>query len=240
MWLFLNTLPQLFLQDYIGGIFLWLFIIPGVIVLWQQKNRRLLLLSVVGLWLSMEFFLRFILHYGRVHLMDWGWALPIVAAVGIIALADMLHQRWRHIPALLFSVLMTFIIVGQMGQANRKLFALRYSHSFVPSAYAAAQALAQLPVHAVIARPNHLELLFFSDREAIEIANQTIEYLAQRGKVREPFDYYHVTHIIGYDNDTAALITNAVPAIKNVEISPSKDSMIVLSPMVKYLLNTIR
>ena len=37
-WLFINNLPPLFLVDTMGGIFLWLFIAPGIFLLWKKRE----------------------------------------------------------------------------------------------------------------------------------------------------------------------------------------------------------
>lgn len=237
LWLFLNTLPHLFLQEYVGGIFLWLFIVPGLVVLWRR--RRSLLVFVTGLWLSTEFLLRFVLHYGRTHLMDWGWALPVIAAVGVVTLADLLHERWKRVPAIVFAIVMALVIAGQMVQVNRQLFARNYARSSVPASYAAAEALAAIPSGAIVAHPRGDELFYFSDRSHVVIATQTVEYLAEHGRLREPFVYHNVTHILGYDAETAALITRAVPGIRVV--APAAVKMpVTVTPLIRYLLHLIR
>ncbi|MDD5623508.1 MAG: hypothetical protein PHI23_02235 [Candidatus Peribacteraceae bacterium] len=237
VWLFLQTLPQLVLQEYLGGAFLWLFIVPGVLVLWMQ--RRSLLLLMAGLWLSMEVILRFLLHYGRTHLMDIGWAPAIFAGVGVVFLCQKLQNERRHLSVPLLSTFVALVMVMQLTQANRKLFAQEYARSPVPAVYAATEALALLSSDAVVAHPRGANLFYFSDRRSVVLATETLDLLVEQGKVRDPFAYYGVTHILGYDEEYDALIKKAVPQIQVVTLSESK-VQVPLTPFVRYLLHLIR
>ena len=91
VWLFANTIPELLVQEYLGGAFLWIFILIGIAYLYRT-NRRILILFV-GLWFSMEMILRFVLHYGRTHLMDIGWGFALLAAVGAVVLCDAYQKQ---------------------------------------------------------------------------------------------------------------------------------------------------
>ncbi len=80
-WLFVNRIPDLIFMDTVGGIILWLLIIPGIVVIYR-KNRKLLWFFV-GLMLTSDLIVRFILHFQRSHLVNTGWILAILAALGV-------------------------------------------------------------------------------------------------------------------------------------------------------------
>jgi hypothetical protein len=234
-WLFANSLTALFMQETVGGAFLWLFIVPGICVLWRTKRR--LLLQLTGLWLSMELLLRFFFHYGRIHLMDTGWIVAILAGIGVMFVADAVH-RSAKIRLTAVAATMTLLIGMQLIQENRKLLAHEYARSTIPRAYTIAEALQTLPKDAVIARPLSTDQMIFTERPTILLHQDTIDVLATKGKVADPFRHYNVTHIIGYDAVRTALIRKAVPSMKVVSI-PEK-SAVPLTPFTKYLLNLIR
>lgn len=236
-WLFLNALPQLFLDETVGGVFLWLFTLPGIIVLYARRRR--LLAYFLGLWLSMEVLLRFVLHYSRVHVMDVGWMIALFAAVGMVAIAQILHAHARKFSV---SALVAFVLVvtsAQLVQANRKLFARLYAKSTVPESFAAADALAKIPPDAVVADSRKDYLFAFSDRKHVTLHPETLDLLASRGKLRDPFLSYHVTHIIGYAPEETALILKEVPSIQAVTFDAGK-TPVPLTPLIKYLLNLVR
>lgn len=236
VWLFLNQIPSFFMMETVGGALLWIFIAPGIVVL-RRKNRSLLY-QIIGLWLSMEFFLRFVLHFGRLHLEDVAWALALFAGLGVTAVLDALPKEWKP-RAGIIGLLIACVIGTQMLQANRKLLAFNYGRSYVPEIYAAAEALKKIPVDAVVANPRRRELFFFSSQTPVTIHSPTVDFLAERGKLAEPFRYYKATYIMGYSDEQTALIQKAVPGIKVVEIPKVKPPNTV-TPLVHYLLHVIR
>lgn len=235
VWLFLNALPALFMEDTVGGPFLWLFVIPGMTVLAAERRKFLVLL--VGLWLSMEFFLRFFFVFGRDHLMDVGWILAVLAAVGIVAVAESVHARWRRPSRTIFTLGIVILIGAQLVTANRKQFARLYAHSEVPEMYAAEEALAHLPKNAVVAHPRKYHLFAFSDRTHVNINRGTVDWLSEEGRLAAPFRHYGVTHIIGYDEEQMRKILAAVPWVK---IVPLMERGVPLTPLTKYLLHAVR
>lgn len=235
IWGFLNSIPLLFLQETMGGMFLWLFILPGIILLFRERKQLLFFLA--GLWLCMEFLLRFVLHYSRDHTMDIGWMLTLFAAIGIVQIGKKLATK--RLTSLLLSIFMVLMVSGQLVQANRKLFAQLYAKSTVPESYAAAAALQEIPANAVVANPRKADLFYFSDRKNVVLHYPTIDYLAEQGRLKEPFEYYGVTHILGYDDEHAALITKTLPDIKAVDITEHPVS-VPLTPFIRFLLHLIR
>lgn len=236
IWLFLNAWPALFMEDTVGGPFLWLFIIPGIIVL--ARERRNLLLRITGLWLSMELLLRFFFVFGRDHLMDVGWILAVLAAVGMVTVAESLHVRWRR-PSLAVLIAGIIVFVGaQLVTTNRKQFARLYAHSEIPEMYAAAEILGHVAKDAVIAHPRKYHLFTFSDRTNVNINGGTVDRLSEEGRLLAPFRQYGVTHIIGYDEAQTKEILAAVPRIKVIPLTKTKG--VTVTPFMQYLLHVVR
>lgn len=236
-WLTVNALPEFFLLDTVGGIFLWLLIIPGMVYCF--RNRRWVFVQWVGLWLSSEFFLRFILHFSRSHLTDIGWALPLFAALGIASIAGAAAKNTKALSAVAMMTCMTVIIAAQMLEANRKQFAFFYSRSSVPEIYAAAQALEKIPETAVAAHPRRSELFSLSDRKPVTLHPDTIDMLQSQGRVGEALKYYGVTHIIGYDDAHVKIIQRVDPRIQIVAI-PDSAYKVTVTPLMQYILHQIR
>jgi hypothetical protein len=235
-WLFANALASLFMQETVGGVFLWLFIVPGLVFLYRTHRR--VLLQLLGLWLSMELVLRFGFHYARIHLMDVGWVVAIISGAGVLSVADVLHQGWKRCGSNALIAVIILLVCGQMAQENRRLLAQWYSRSTVPRAQAVALALKNVSSGAVIAQPRDDDLLTFTDRNSILLQDTTIDILATEGKVADPFRYYHITHIILYDPVRSSLIRKAAPWVRVIALPV--DGPMQLTPFKRYLLNLFR
>ncbi len=237
-WSFVNQIPSLIFPETVGGAFLWLFIIPGIVVLWRK--HRPLMLFYLGSILWMEVVVRFVLLYTRSHLMDVGWGLAIFAGAGVMALAPVLHREWKKWAAGALVVLMAFLIGLQLVQANRKDFASYYTKSPVPETYAATAVLDTLPSDAVVAHPSKWTLFTFKGyKNAVMIHPDTIARLAPENRLAEPFTYYKVTHIIGYSDEDVAAIKKVLPHIQVVTYDVGS-SPVKVTPFLQYLLHLFR
>ncbi len=232
LWLFFNSLPEYVSVEVVGGALLWIFILPGAIAF--RKRRPIIFEEIIGLWLSMEFILRFFLHFHRSHLMDVGWALALFAALGVVALAN--AARVQHIR--LIAGIITLFIALQFVQVNRKQFAELYRRSSTPQIYAASQALKAIPADAIVAHPRRGELFSLVDHKKVTIHPDTLDLLRKQGEMAAPFRYYHVTHIMGYDAGYTHQILAAAPWLKEIKIP--EVALPEVTPLVQYILHTVR
>ncbi len=237
VWPFANALPPLLQETTVGGAFLWLFILPGIVLLYRRRRQLLFLMG--GLWLSMEVLLRFVLHFSRDHLMDVGWMLALLAALGILFVAEAMRGERKRLPAGALTASIALLVSLQLVQANRKQLAYLYSRSNVPESYAAQEALASLPLGAVVAHPRRYHFFAFSDVTNVNINTGTVDRLASEGRLREPFAQYGVTHIIGYDEERATAIEAAVPGVEIVSL-PRRPAGVPVTPWMNYLLHLVR
>ena len=235
IWLFVNILPPLVLTETVGGIFLWLLIIPGIFVLYKKKRK--LLWMMLGLWLSMELIIRFILHFGRDHLIDVGWMLALFSAIGIATVSDSVKGKFKKLSATGIAVVIVIIVSLQLVQANRKLFTRLYERSFVPQMFAATEVLKNIPKDVVIAHPRKAEFFFFSPQTPVTIHNPAIEFLSERGELSAPFTYYGVTHIMGYSEEETAKIRRQA-FVQNIELP--EFGGVEATPLIRMLLHVIR
>lgn len=237
LWLFMHTLPELLVQEYLGGAFLWIFILAGGLLLY--KKNRYLLWYLISLWLSMECILRFVLHYGRTHLMDIGWGFALLIGIGVASLCDSFASSQKTTRATTCCTIVAIIIALQLTQANRKLFAHHYSRTTVPESYNALEVLRTLPEGAVVAHPRKAHLFYFSDVSHTVLHTETLDYLSEHGNIRDPFEHYGVTHIIGYDEKRAQMITQVLPSIQVLSVSEEGIS-VPITPFTRYILHLIR
>lgn len=234
-WLLLNASMALFMQEVTGGAFIWLLIIPGIIALWQKDRTRTI--ELIGVYISMEIILRFGFRYGRHHLMDVGWILALFAGIGTAHLSKAIQKyfnlRYNNIITIGIIILTAF----QLAQSSRMLLAKEYVRSSVPKALAAAEAVNNLPLNTVIAIP-HNNLRALITHPVILLNPNTINILYEQEKIIDPFQYYNISHIMGFSKEQSEQIKSAVPNI--TEISISEPMAIELSPVKRYILNIIR
>lgn len=237
VWLFAHTLPELLVQEYLGGAFLWIFMLLGGYFLYK-KNRKLLW-YMIGLWLSMEFILRFVLHYGRTHLMDIGSCFALLTALGVAVVCDAVCAKHKKLPTTLCASVVAVLIAVQLTSANRKVFAHHYSRTTAPESYAAAGPLNALPEGSVVAHPRKGHLFYFTDVESVVIHTETVDFLEERRRLSQPFLHYDVTHIIGYNEKHTQDILRRLPHIEVVE--PKEGGVQVpITPFTRYILHLIR
>ncbi|MDA1208672.1 MAG: hypothetical protein O2904_01420 [bacterium] len=236
LWLFVGSIPELFQQEHIGGAVLWLFILPGFLIL--RRDRRVLSLQIVGLIVSAEVIMRFFLHYGRNHLMDYGWILALLAAIGIAGIADKGLQHSKKIVTMI-----VLVLVVQLVQANRTIFARRYDHPSVSYVVAVSDAINLLDKDAVIALgigPTQVtQVAQLSHATVVPFAEKTVAALLDEKKVSEAFETYGITHVYGYGEDTLRRVRFQTRSIESLDVDVGTQSKSI-SPIVTWLLHVIR
>lgn len=200
LWLFLGALPSFFHQATVGGVMLWLFLIPGISAIWKRDRR--LVIHAAGLIASVFFIISFILHFSREHLMDVSWILSFFAAAGVVAVSDALARSWKRWSSAMFSFGIVIILALHLLQVDRIETGRLFRASMVPRTLAVAEALERLPTDAVVAVPGHANLAqqyaLLSNRSITLFQGETIERLLDEGELRKAFATYGVTHAALY------------------------------------------
>jgi 4-amino-4-deoxy-L-arabinose transferase-like glycosyltransferase len=240
LWLFLEEIPTYFQMETMGGVILYLLIAPGIVVLYR-RDRRLLFLFV-GLVLSMEVLLRFGLHFQREHLVNVAWGFALLAALGMIGVAQRLSQPARRLTAQSLLLILLLVTVGHLVQVNRKQFARLYTRSSVPAALAAAELLQTIPEDALVAAPDPMghEYGFLSRRRVLTFREPTVERLLGEGKLEEAFAQYGVTHILRYREELSERMVEAMPGLQVLPPEEPARTTPPVTPFVRFLLHLLR
>lgn len=242
LWMFVNSIPSFFHQSTVGGFILWLFIIPGVFVLWREE--RPLFGLALGLILTTYLIIRFVLQYEREHLMDVAWILAPIAAVGVTTLSQALATKFPRFTSSTVSLFLLSVVSLHLLQMNRLEFARRYRDPPIARVLAAASSIKNTPAGAVIAVAPHLwsnaAVSYLTGRTIAFFREETLDRLVAEKKLDEAFDRYGVTHIIGYGSDATQKMKKALPKLQVLEV-PSQESLRrPLTPLQKYLLHLVR
>lgn len=238
-WLLLNDIPTFFQRDTVGGIFLWLFILPGIVALWST-NRRLLW-QIVGLVGSMYFIIRFVLGYERSHFINVVWAFALFAALGIENVAGLITQSLKNVSVWRIATIITVVICLQLLQANRFVFAERYRRSSVDHVLAMGHAVAKLPEGAVVATPLHPSVVeqvaLLSDRTIVLFAEETIRAL-KREDLFPKTTHGYITHLLEYAPDVERAVLSEAPELEIVDVQSTPPQKV--SGGLRYLIHLVR
>lgn len=241
-WLFTGSIPSYFQQDTMGGVFLWLFILPGIVLLWR-KNKRFAI-AILGLLVSTELCIRFVLHFNREHLMDVGWALALFAGIGMTDIADSLARSWKKITPTALACVLVFIVAGQLIQANRTRFARIYAKVLVQDTVAAAEAIHALPENVIVATPlppsRLTQVALLSGRSVVLFSEDTIHRLLEQGILPEVFRQYAVTHVFGYPNPLVQSMRRSEPSLRMIADPKVGPKSPMVTPGLRWLLHFVR
>lgn len=213
--LLFESIPPFFHRTNTGGVFLWLFVIPGAYLLWQK--HRNVLWNMLGLTASMYLVIRFVLLYERDHFINIAWLFGVLVASGMTAVLHSLElQRgWRKPWFITTGVVL--IVALQLLQANRYELAYRYSRSQVPETLALASMLQELPQDAVVMldiHPSRVErVAALSDRTVVLVNTDT--YIQHPDVIER----YNITHAVGYDVPITGVAEQALPTATSPEAS---------------------
>ncbi|MDD5025959.1 MAG: hypothetical protein PHH13_01130 [Candidatus Peribacteraceae bacterium] len=240
-WLLLNSLPSFAQQGRMGGIVFWLFLIPGLVVLWKRDRRLTILLG--GLIVSSYFIVSFVLHYEREHLMDVVWAVELFVAVGILVVSEMVAASSKRISSGKLAALIAGILCVQLVQANRFEFAELYRRTSVPQVFVQAEMAKGLSEDAVVALPLHTDtistLAYMSGRTFVRFDEATVKRLLTERRLAEAFKTYGITHVLGYAQDTEAAVKRQMPSVV-ILVPAVTGEKVAVSPFLNYLLHTVR
>ncbi|MDA1292351.1 MAG: glycosyltransferase family 87 protein [bacterium] len=215
MWLIVHDIPPFFQRQTAGGVFLWLFALPGIIALY--KRDRSFVMWLLGLVVSMYVVIRFVLMYEREHFMNIAWVFALFVGYGIAELSTM----QKKVGVGLMTGVLVAVCVLQLLQANRYEFAARYRRSTVADLRGTAAILKALPKESIVAidaHPSDVEsLALLSNRTLVLFREFTIEDLRDKG-LRTVFDQYGVTHALDYAVQTPAI---GISSENGVDAPPS-------------------
>lgn len=240
-WLLLANIPNLFHLETVGGIVLWFFIVPGVLLLWQRK--RTLTILLLGLMLSSELIIRFALNYSRSHVADYLWIIALFAGIGLCAFADLCAKQKKMPDAKKLTIVLTLVLSLFLLQVNRSVLARDFQRARPGIGLHIAMQINQAPQGSVIALHkgsfDHKDVVQHSAHTLTLFASDTVEKLLETEKIPDAFAVYGITHIYGFDDD----LTHRIHAQADVEIVPTvpyADTSSVQSTFLKTVLHFVR
>lgn len=220
-WLLLKDVMFFVQRQTVGGVFLWMFILPGIAVL--HRRNAPLLWWMLGFIVSMYAGIRFVLLYERQHIMNIAWALSLLASLGISQMAMWLHDGMKKFSYGAMVLILLILTSLQLVQSNRYEFARRYRESDMRETLAVVHAVSGLPDKAAVAvvtdSSQAYRIALLSNRTIIQIRELTIEDLIAHGTLRSLPNIYGVTDIIGYADsipgvNTIAVDTTGIPRMR--------------------------
>ena len=204
----------------IGGPIIFCFILLGLFYLKKQKNYWFsFLLSLFG---GGIFLLAYANLAGRNHLMDWGALLALLVALGIIYLTDIFTEKFNlsNKKSFFLTAFLTVIVIYNLVLASHVLMGQNYDKSTAPALNYYVSKINQetLNTESIIAVPFGADevynLNFITNQSIVAFKEKTIQDLLAKNNLKEAFQYFKITHIIGYNQEFSDQILKADKDIK--------------------------
>lgn len=242
-WIFVHHQFNWFHQPTVGGIFMWLFILIGIAVLWKKEKQ--LVYMLLGLMISTELVIRFILHYARDHTMDTAWVLVLFAAIGAIEVANLLSAKWKKVGSTRMLSLLVLLLSLHLLQVNRAEFGRVYAKATTSSKVTVAKQIQNtLNPGSIIAVPYSSsvaqQLSYLSERTLVIFAPETVTRLIEEGKLEAIFEMYGITHLAGYEHQLVDAIQRELPNTPELLVDTIKPSQFKNTRFQRYLLHLFR
>ncbi len=205
--------------EYIGGPIILFFIILGFCYLKQNKKH---LYRLFLFWIgSIIFLMSFITLSTRSHLMDFGWALALPAALGIFLLINILKSYFK--PSYIWKLtLAAFIILlslynlilanhvawGDIYNRNQETLKTRIYSQKIKQHSIKDQEVIATPL-----RTKHIySLNYKNEKSLVRFKSETIKKLIQENKLQDAFNEFNIKYILGYSDKLTSTITNQTKA----------------------------
>ena len=232
--------------EYIGGPIIFLLMLFGF---WQLKRQKKELYYFFVVWLGATvLILSYALLVIRNHLMDFGWAVAALAALGLAGFFPLLQnyfQAGRYSKFIFFCVVS--LVLYSLVLADHVYLGRGYDNNANPAIKYLAQKVneksANIAGGDVIAVGDiklHPFLNYLTGKSVVFFLPSTIDKLIKEQKLQEGFDRFDVKYVVGFSQDLSDSITKNSDAI-NIAVWPKTDE---LAGQVSYnkmwLLNIIK
>lgn len=202
--LLLRHIFRFFSITEIGGPLIFLLFFLGLILLKHQKKYWFTLCLA---WMGGSVcLLAYANLAGRNHMMDFGWMIALLTALGFLQLADLLTKNVKLQILFLVLVIYNLVLTGHV------MWGQMYDNSSVPRvlSYVAAVDKSGIDRDKLVATPlspnDAYSLNFSTDQTVVVFANETVEELIQQNKLKEAFDKFQVKYVLGYSPEITAKI----------------------------------
>lgn len=229
----------------IGGPFVFLLLLLGLVSL-RRKDKYFY--SFFVLWPIFVFlFLSYISLCARTHLIDFGWLIALVVALGLLSLIDILSDHFRAggNEKIFISVLLIILFLYSLVLSSHVLWGKIYdkTHFLKMSVYGEEINKLNISERDVIAV--NLEqfqinkLNYLTDKSMVVFVPETVEELIKENKLQDAFDKFGVKYILGYSPElTQRMLINA--KVKNIVSDDVDLTLPEVSKTKSWLMNLIR
>lgn len=233
-----------FTIEFMGGPLIFLLMLLGFFEL-RKKDKDTYHLFLFWL-ISAPILISFVVLAIRNHLMDFGFAVSALVALGLIGLASAISGKYffgkyAQTACFLLSVLVVYnliladhVYLGR-GYDNNTNLGLEYLADKV-SAY-------NLPSNAVIAvgvRSAHPILNYLTGKSVVYFNPETVNFLVKENKLQDAFDKFGVKYIAGYDKELSDLIIKSSKVENLADWVDPGDLEIPVNDTNGWLLNLIK
>jgi len=232
--------------EYTGGPLMLLLIILGAVYL-KQKDKYLY--RFVLSWIaSVIFLLSFVFLMGRSHLVDFGWAIALLASLGLLFLIEILKKHFSLKGkmsvflslGLMLLVLYNLILAGHVAwgkvfDRERDYLLLRAYEQKIKGADIADSDVVAVPLG--ISEIYHLN--YSTDKSMVLFQPETIEFLLAKNDLRAAFEKFGVKYVLGYSDDLTGKILKQTPA-KNIAANTIEVKQPEVSQTKIWFLNLIK
>lgn len=215
--LLLRHIFRFFSITEIGGPLIFFLFFLGLYVLKKQTNYwfKFYLSWIIGSILLMSY----LALLTRNHLMDFGWAIAISVAWGIVLLSDLLSDKLRAGKNKTFiTILLLLLVIYNLVLCGHVMWGQVYDNSSIPLLTAYANKINTLDIknNDVIAVPfrtgDAYNLNFNTDKSVIIFKDATIVELLSQEKLSQAFDKFKVKYILGYEPELSQQIIEKTQA----------------------------
>ena len=240
--LFIAHVARFFSLEDIGGPFIFLLGFLGTVYL---KKKDLFLQRFLIWWIGGSVLLfSFVAIAGRNHLVDFGWAIALLVALGVGYIFEMIGRNFDLIgrKKMIMGVLATIVLVYGLLVTDHVAWGRAYDGATLKT-YAYADAIrekniaSQGVVATGIRHDENLTLNFLVDRSLVVFRPETMEKILAQGKGKEVFQEFNIKYILGYPDDLSQRIAKITGAdiiatdkisYKFTESSPAKSLLMNL------------
>lgn len=221
------------LED-IGGPFVLLLMLLGACAL-RQKNKYLYRF-LVG-WIFFTILLLVLLLMRRSHLMDFNWAIALLASLGCFVLARMIinYFNLKVKKAAIVYLIILLLVLYNLVLVNHVTWGNAYEKSNILLIEAYSQEVEKISVldKDIIAVPFGAEdfgfynLNYLTNKSIVSFSPETIKKLLKENKLGNAFEVFKVKYVLGYTDDLSEKIIKQVD-VKNI----ASDSLRAEAPKV--------
>jgi len=227
-----------------GGPFVMFLALIGLFYLRQKDDDLYKFFIFWGI--TTVLLLSFVVLASRPHLMDFSWAVPLLASLGTFYLIDIFKEKLGLSTKnnLIFSFFSIFIFAYSIFLADHVVFGNVYNGNAARmDSYLAQIKSRDINPDQVIAFGSDTQdavlLNYLAEKSIVIFREATVKKLLAENKLKDAFADFKVGYIMAYDGELSKKITGSSGAINLTDgLSPAGE--LKISPLKSFILNLVR